>query len=194
MQQLEAELFRRRFDDGALDLLAGIVIAGIGISWLSDQAVFGAILPAVVWPSWMTIHRQLVVPRLGDVEFSQARKKKLTRTHLLLVLLGCVSLAGGVAAFMLVEGGPSVTADVLVPVVLLIPSLIMAFAALVGFFLIGGRRMLVYAAVFVVAGLIAQLLLDLGPGVSLAAGGLLPLLVGAVMLARFLRTHSPQGE
>lgn len=191
-QQLETELFRQRFDDGALDLLAGIAITGIGLSWIFDHAAYGAILPAVIWPFWLVIHRRIVVPRLGDVEFSAGRKTRLADTHRMLFILGLASFVGGLAAFFYFDRTEGAYESLVVPLILLVPSLVMAIAALVAYGLIGGRRMLVYAGVFVATGVVCQFLLDLDPGHSLAAGGLLPVMTGAVMLVRFLRSNPRQ--
>ncbi|WP_300532550.1 hypothetical protein [Maricaulis sp.] len=186
---LESELFRRRFDDGALDLFAGLAIFSIGIGWMFDIVVLAAIMPAVFWPFWAVVHKRIVVPRLGEVEFSEARKAKISTTYIALLILGTVSFLFGLIAFALVEGWIDSVQEIAVPLILLVPSLVMAFAAVIGFLMLGAMRMLVYAAVFVASGVLMQIVLPYHPGHSLALGGALPLLCGVVMLIRFLRAY-----
>jgi len=186
---LESELFRRRFDDGVLDLIAGLAIFGIGMGWIFGQVIFAAILPTLLWPFWSVIHKSVVVPRLGDVEFSDTRKAKISAAHIGLLVLGAVSCAFGVLAFALVEGWIESIREVTVPLVLLVPSLVMAVAAIVGYLMIGALRMLVYALVFIASGAVFQLVLPYDPAHSLAVGGAVPMVAGAVMLIRFLRAH-----
>ena len=74
---VERKAFRSFWNDGLLDLMVGLVILLIGISWWQDIAVMGAIFPAVCASMWYPLRRRLVEPRMGYVEFSGSRELKV---------------------------------------------------------------------------------------------------------------------
>ena len=70
---LESRLFSHYWDDGLIDLLAGIAIVALGALWLADLVAVGAAVPAMLAVVWAPLRRALVAPRAGTVEFSDGR-------------------------------------------------------------------------------------------------------------------------
>lgn len=184
---LEARLFRTYWDDGLLDLVAGIAVLSIGIGWWFEWAVLAAVAPALIWPLWAPLHRKLIEPRAGYVEFSRRRQQHTRRSLLLAVLLGIGAFLLGIGAFVYVmHRGMDSPYVRIVPG---IPAALLAGGALIGAQLTGARRFLGYGlALLAAAGLTA--VFDLGPAAPMLFGGAVVTLCGLAMLVRFLRASA----
>ncbi len=187
---LEARLFRAYWDDGLLDLLFGVGTVAVGILWLVDLVVFGAIVPAFVALAWSPLRHAIVEPRAGWVEFGRARTESSRRRLQVAMWLGVGALVLVLALVVLARAGTD-----LVPIELaaaLPAALIGTMAALIGAGLMLGR-FLGYAVLFIVVG-VAVALAGGEPGLAILIGGVLTGLAGTLILARFLRTTRPVDE
>ncbi len=178
-------VYRAWWQDGGIDLFAGLGLVGIGITWLLDAAVFGAVLPALAVPLWKAYRERVVEPRLGRVRFAEPRRRSLHRAQLTLIAAGVACLAISLAGwFASREGTTSDAWRALVPA---LPAALVGLAGLLSALLFGQPRLLGYALACVLFGL-AGAALDLEPGWTLLAGGIVTALSGALLLRRFLRT------
>lgn len=183
----ETRLFRAYWDDGLLDLLFGLGAMAVGVLWLADLVVFGAIVPAFVALAWRPLRSAIVEPRGGWVEFSRARTEsnrlKLRASvgigvgALVLVLAASLGIgaAGGLASAELSAAIPA--------------ALVGIMAALIGVGLMLGR-FLAYGVAFVAIGILVALAGE-APGLAILLGGVVTSLCGGWLLARFLRSTSP---
>jgi hypothetical protein len=180
----EADLFHTFWDDGLLDLLAGAALLVTGVGWaigIGPLAVLQAPLWGVVWPP---LHRRLVEPRAGFVEFSRSRQERTRRGLWQALGDGVRALAVVGLLFLLVrEGAGSASLPELVAG---LPAMLVAVAACVAGVLTSARRFYGYAVVLVV-GAAATVVLHLGPAMPLVVAGGVVALTGLSLLIRFVR-------
>ena len=189
-RSLESRLFRQYWDDGLIDLLGGVGVAGIGLCWVLDVVAIGAVVPAVLAPLWKPLHRWLVEPRAGLVEFSDLRTGQIRRLGAAGLWLGLTLLAVFAAVSLFAPSERGATLQLLTPG---LPAFLLGLlAALVGLGL-GLPRFLAYAGLLAVCG-VAVALTDAEPGVAMIAGGLLMAVNGARLLGRLLRLEVEDGE
>ena len=186
----EARLFRAYWSDGLLDLLFGLGGIAVGVLWLADLVVFGAVVPAFLAMAWRPLRSAIVEPRSGWVEFSTARTESNRQKLLASVALGAgmlgLVLIGGVAA----GSGGGFTPGALAAA---IPAtLVGIMAALIGFGLLL-PRFVAYGLAFVAAGVVVAIA-DSEPGLGILIGGIVTTIAGAWLLSRFLRTTTPVDE
>ena len=182
----EQAIFESYWDDGLLDLLAGLALLIAGLGWLTPLGAL-AVLQAPLWSVlWIPLRRQLVEPRAGYVAFSLQRRERNT-------LKLTASLVLGVACLALVilfawwsqrvgQGGPGWAEPVAG-----LPAIIVAAGAIVTAFLTGARRFLIYAVLLILFAVVAARA-GLNPGLPIAGGGLVAAICGAWLLVRFIRS------
>jgi len=187
LASLEESTFRSRYDDGLLDLLAGLALLAMGLSIGTEMSGMAGVWAALIFPMWLGLRQRLIEPRTGYVEFAPERRAKLRRTQIILVLGGVFTLLGGVAVFVMTNreaGGPGIMKQ-LGPIPF---AIALALPALIGALLLGVHRWFVHAGVIV--GLVsAGHVLDLPFRLTLSTAGAIVLLIGVVILVRFLRAH-----
>ncbi|NIP17328.1 MAG: hypothetical protein GWM87_03580 [Xanthomonadales bacterium] len=184
-ENLERKAFRSFWDDGLVDLLFGVSVATIGLSWWLDLVPLGAVFPALAVSLWVPLRRRLVDPRLGYVEFSGERELK-TRSfrHGMTMFMAGTALLGAFV-FLWWESGTALEFRRLVPAM---PALLIGLLAIPFAVFTGCRRFYGYTLVMVVAGIVT-LLLDSRPGPFMLAGGIAITISGAAIMGRFLATY-----
>ena len=187
---LETRLFRRYWDDGLLDLLAGIGVVIVGVSWAVDLVAVGAVAPALLAVFWGPLRRALVEPRTGHVEFSDARVGRSRQLIVGSAVVGLVMLALFVGLYVLVRSRSVALLSLVSPG---IPAFLLALLMAMAGWGLGLPRFLGYAGILSVGGF-GVALVDAEPEFALLAGGLVILLSGAWRFARFLRLPSDNAE
>jgi hypothetical protein len=187
---LESRLFRRHWDDGLLDLFAGVGAVSIGVCWAVDLVVVGAAVPAVLVPIWGPLRRALIEPRAGLVEFSDARTARNRRLGLGSAVLGLLMLLLFVGLYVLVRSRSVALLDLVVPGV---PAFLLGLLATLAGWGLGLPRFLAYAGVWCAGGF-GVALADARPELAMLAGGLVVLMSGAWRLHRFLRLPVENAE
>jgi hypothetical protein len=178
----EKRVFSAFWQDGVLDLLAGVALLSIGIAWLLHLFWLTAVVPGPFVVMWPILRRTITEPRLGQVRFQVERRHSLLHGSIAVLCLGLISF--GFMVIRLYRGGDeSALLRWLTPA---IPSLLLALLALSIFGVLRLLRLLVYAAVLVAAGLIVAAL-DLEPGWAMLSVGVVITITGMVRLIRFLR-------
>jgi len=190
VDQLEQRLFRHYWDDGLLDLFAGLAVVGIGICWTFDLVALGAIVPVLLLPFWTPLRRALVEPRAGLVEFSDERDRKTRRLLRHSVWLGVIALAAFVVLYTRIRSNPGALLPLVAPA---IPALLIGLASALAGLALGLPRFLWYAALLAACGL-GVAITDSRPEGAMIAGGVLVCAGGAWLLARFLRLDVETGE
>ena len=180
---LESRLFRRYWDDGLLDLFAGIGVAGIAAFWALDLVALGAVAPAVLATFWVPVHRALVEPRIGHVEFSDGRTNRNVRLGVGSVLIGGAMLVGLIGLTLTARSQSLSALSLIAPG---LPAFLLALLAVFVGWGLGLPRFLVYAGVLCVGG-IGVVLIDARPEIGMLAGACVMLLSGGWRIGRFLR-------
>jgi len=189
MNLLERKVFRHYWDDGLLDLFAAIGILLIGIFWLRDLPVGAAIVPAWLVPLWNPLRKKIVEPRLGLVEFTEARDRQNRRMLQWVMYIGIGLLILGIELYFFRDSLP------LEPTIALIaglPAFLLALLAIFTAALVGSARFVAYALILVLTG-VSGALLNWTPGLILAVAGAIMFVIAGSLLIQFLR-QNPPGE
>jgi len=182
---LEHRIYRHYWDDGLLDLFAALGVLLIGVAWMHGYGVAGVIVPAMLAPLWQPVRERFVEPRLGFVEFSDARERQNRKRLTLVVYLGVIAL---IAALELYFHRELLAANPGVRLVAGLPAMLLAIRAAMTALLIASARFLVYSAVLLVAGA-AGAWLGWSPGAIMAVSGAVLLVIATAVLTMFLRAN-----
>jgi len=182
LTKAERRLFRAFWQDGLLDIIAGATVALIGVGWLLGVFVPALGLPIVGVFAWQGARRRITEPRLGSVEFSDARVHDIRHGLIAIVSLGLV-VGGNLITRVWLAGTPTPFTQWFAPA---IPATIIAAMSLSCAAALGLWRFVAYGVVFGVAGL-AVAEFDSEPWWALITGGAVVALCGVDMLVRFLR-------
>ncbi len=181
----ESRVYRAYWQDGSLDLFAGLAAAVIGIAWIFDLVALGPLAPVVAIPAWSVFRKQVVEPRLGYVRFDEKRRSRMRRAHVSLIALGCGALLLGLATYFFVRTDHS-DQDWVGATVPALPGVLVGIAAALSAWMFSIPRLALYSMPFVVAGLVVAIL-GADPGWALLLGGLVSALCGGALVVRFVR-------
>ena len=170
----EGKIFRAYWQDGVLDLLAGVSVLLIGVGWVAGFTLATVVVPPVALVTWPILRHRITDPRLGRVRFNARRRFEMRH--------GVIAVAS-LAVVLFMTDTPPAFPRWLVPG---IPGLILAALALSAAAALRLVRFVAYAAVFMTAALIVCVL-DGEPGWAIVAGGAAAAANGARMLASFFR-------
>jgi hypothetical protein len=190
VKRVEQKAFRSYWDDGLLDIMLGLVLLVLGITWWQGVPVFGAIFPAACVSMWSPLRKRLVEPRMGYVEFSGKRNLKVRGFRFGLMAFFAGAMLLGLVIFFLLGGTKPSWADQWIagfPLVLIaIPALFFALFT-------NCLRFVIYAFLLLLAGL-TIVLLGWDPHMGFMASGLVILPCGLVILSRFLARHPKEPD
>ncbi len=191
---LEARLFARQFDDGLLDVMVGFAALGVGLGWMLNAPTLAAVSPVIIAGLWPAFRKVLITPRQGAVAFTKRQTGKTRKGLSWLGVLFTLSAVMGLVAFAAVEGWLGPLSDIPASAYLMVPGLVIGVAAILVFAILRLNRFLIYAAAFMVSAVIIHLMTTSGPGADLALAALVPIGIGAVLLARFLAQSGQDPE
>jgi len=186
LKQIEREAWTAYFHDGLTDLYGGFILLGLGLSMLTDQTWWLALM--LVGTAALWARKRITYPRMGHVRFSPQREATTKRSRLIAGIAVAGTLVLGVVLFALVW------TNALPPWLeaWMKDYFLVAFAVMVGVVIALGAylarvaRFYAYAVLVFAAFAVSQWLnTDAGLSVSVAAG--LIVLSGLVVLVRFLR-------
>ncbi len=195
LRELERKAWTAYFDDGILDITIGLFVLAFGIGMTTPYtglAVF----------AWMVIFffaaakKSITLPRVGLVKFSPEKEERMKKERAFFVIFFSITALIGLAFFLALTAGiPQSLKTVVGELALFSYELIIA----VGICLVGYwkqiRRFYAYTGFLLVA-VVAGMLLDI-PGANplitmryhFTATGVIILLTGLVVLARFFRRY-----
>ncbi|MCB2175686.1 MAG: hypothetical protein KQH57_07755 [Actinomycetales bacterium] len=182
MSSPEARLYRASWADGSLDLVAGAAVIVIGAGYWTDLVVASIVVPPLALVAWQVLHRRVVEPRAGRVEFRRERRERSRRELGWSVGLGVAALVAVLAVL-----GAGVAARGAFPgdLVDALPATLLAVLAVVAAGLTRSPRFAWYGALLLAAGA-GAVLTGTGPGLTLVLAGAVVAATGAVLLARLV--------
>ena len=185
---METRMLRTYWNDGLLDLMVGLGILCIGIAWRYDLVAMGPIAPALLASFWKPLREKWITPRIGYVEFSEARQEKTKGFFVSSILLGVGMLGLGISVYFYV------TAHELPPVhfVAGLPAILLsllAFLAAMGTQLI---RFAIYGLILLSSGL-GVVATDSRPEGAMLLSAAVMFVVGVVLLVRFFKKNPLSG-
>jgi hypothetical protein len=201
LKDLERKAWTAYFDDGILDITAGLFILLFGIGMTTMYTYLAAL-------SWMAIFlfaaakKAITVPRVGLVKFSPERERRIKKETLFYVVFFTITAGIGLVFFMAQAFGlPSSLRTIIGELALV--TYVLIIAAGLGFVGYWKQipRFYVYCVLTLVV-VLAGLFIDIPEANPLASigyqflvTGTVILLSGLVVLARFLRKHpTPEGD
>jgi hypothetical protein len=108
LQEAERQVFKTTFYDGLWDVLLGCFVLLFALAPLLSVSLGDFWSSAVFLPFWglvmltiRLIRRYVVTPRLGVVKFGQARKGKLMRFNVVMLVVNAAALVLGIIAALL---------------------------------------------------------------------------------------------
>jgi hypothetical protein len=107
LKEAERKVFRAATDDGLWDIFIACFAAEFAIGPFLSVSLGDFWASAVFLPFWglayfaiRVIRKRVVLPRIGEVKFGPARRAKLWNFTLIMLAFNCVSLIGGIAAWL----------------------------------------------------------------------------------------------
>lgn len=192
LREIEKKTYMSYHQDGLIDLFVGIYVLffGLGIFLrsvvdFSTWFVIPGIFPAIMVPIWISVKKQITMPRIGYVKFRSGGANKLTAVFigLIVVGLGVTTLAWA-----------SVLRDIIVSYSFIIIGIGAASISSLFAYTLGLNRLYAY-------GLLSLVLFITGDFItipfeySLLTIGLVIILNGLVLLTRFIKRYPlTQGE
>lgn len=201
LKQLEAKAWKSVYSDGIWDIYLGLLLMAMAINTriartgLSEGAVMGIYIGmmlvsmGVLWAG----KRFITVPRLGRVKFGERRKIQIKRTRLILVasvLVGVIAFL--VTLYVLKYRPPWFNFEVLIALMWL--ANILVVFGLAGYWLQFKRLYLIGAmyAITVPSDMFVTKTFDIDIALyTFGIPALVILIVGTVMLVRFIRSTPP---
>ncbi|MEZ6095285.1 MAG: hypothetical protein R3C03_13815 [Pirellulaceae bacterium] len=179
----ENRMTRLYWDDGILDLLSGIGVVLIGVTWVAGLIALGPMVPCILLPFWTFLRRNFTEVRLGHVEFSNEKQRGDRRFLLQWCFVG-VGVLLTVFLFAIIKDGLPAT-NFAAKFATMIPAVLMAVLAIATAALTALKRFIWYSMVFLVAGVEASIR-EWDPGWSMIFGGIVMITCGTWILVRFI--------
>jgi len=205
LKKLERKVWTSFYEDGIWDIYLGLLLSAIAVGAFFTDAgltenysIFGhaGILVVAVLFLWLG-KRFITVPRLGTVVFGPGGRARLTKAQILLAI-SCIT---GLAAFLLIASTVGNAAarqpvmDYIVPLFWIVNMLVLF--SLAAYFL-NYRRLYIIGFLYAIAvpadKIMRQLFrVDLSV-VAFGVPAMIILIMGVVVLVRFLRKYSTPSE
>lgn len=184
LTEIEKKTYLSYHQDGLTDIAAGVFITGFGLDMVLNSSIFFMIslLPIVLI---LPLRKLITYPRIGQIEFSPERRRKISKGMLALVMALALSAGLGVIAFLAVSGELAGLEEWFDRYTLLLLGAIMAGVLALVAFVFQIARFYLYAIIEFGAWLLGDLL-GIDPGIPLGIAGAIVLLVGIGLLIRFL--------
>lgn len=190
MSSPEVRLYQASWADGSLDLVAGAAVTMIGVGYWTDLVVASIVVPPLALVAWQLLHRRVVEPRSGRVEFRRDRRERSRRELGWSVVLG----VGAFATVLAVLGtGLAARGAAVGDLVDALPATLLAPLAVVAAGLTRTPRFAWYGPLLLAAGA-AAVLTQTGPGPALVLAGAVVVAIGAVLLARLVLAEDREDE
>ena len=126
LKDAEKKAFRSTFDDGLWDILLGCVISLLAIAPFLSSRLGDFWSSAVFLPFWglvylavQTIRRHVVAPRIGTAKFGRARKARLARFTIVMLVVNVLALILGFVAAATVGKVPGQATSIVLGLILL---------------------------------------------------------------------------
>ena len=201
LKEMERKAWTAYFDDGLLDITAGLFVLAFGIGMTTRYTYLTAL-------SWMVIFffaaakKSITVPRAGLVKFSPERERRMKKETLFYVVFFTITAFIGLGFFIAMAIGiPQSVKTIVGELALVTYELIIAAGLCFVAYWKQIKRFYAYAGITLVI-IMAGLFIDMPEvnpltiiGYQFFAAGIIILFTGLFVLARFLRRYpNREGE
>lgn len=201
LTEIEKRAYRSTFQDGLWDIFLGLqllilsfsaLLSNIGITKKLHMGIL-VVIQIIVVMTFITGKKSITIPRMGFVKFGPKRKRRITKSRIILL----VSVLAGFVVFLIVslimQGDQAGQSKFLLfaPVAWVANSIIV-FSLLA--YYMDFTRLYLYSILFAIPVPLDVLIeqftgLKIGP-IAFALPGIAMLVVGTVILIRFLQEYS----
>ena len=191
IKEIEKKVFRSYFNDGLWDIYGGFMLLGFGVAMVTgwDYLMLAFATAAVLL---ILLRKRIILPRLGRVKFSSERQIKTIKSiTIALVTLTFTALLGGVLFVMFSTNNVPEWLDLWMKDYLFaaiggtLALLIAAAAYVIGVWRYFAYAILIFSA-YVIAGILRPSDME---GIPIVIAGSIIIVLGAVILTRFLRKY-----
>ena len=201
LKEMERKAWTAYFDDGLLDITAGLFVLAFGIGMTTRYTYLTAL-------SWMVIFffaaakKSITVPRAGLVKFSPERERRMKKETLFYVVFFTITAFIGLGFFIAMAIGiPQSVKTIVGELALVTYELIIAAGLCFVAYWKQIKRFYAYAGITLVV-IVVGLFIDMPEvnpltiiGYQFFAAGIIILFTGLFVLARFLRRYpNREGE
>ena len=192
LKEAERKNYLSYFEDGIADTAAGLPVLSFGLAMVFDATLLFTFtwMPALLY---LPLKQLITLPRMGYVKFNPERRRKISKSMVLMLSAGIAFLVLGVLAAGAFNGQIFNLEAFMRKYSPLVLGVVMASA----FALIGAlfelRRFLIYAALVLAAWAI-PFLVPIREGLPVATAGALISLFGIGLLTRFLKRYPKPAE
>ena len=193
LRDIERRAYLSYHEDGLLDIMIGFGIILSGLMLYAEMPwLIGAFVP-VFTPIYIQNKKKITVPRLGQVEFSNARNTKTKRTMFSLVIFNLLLFVAGLYAWFAMDmgGRPQWLIDILSNYMLLFGAFGAIISMVVGF-LSDLKRFHIYGLINLIIFTIINNYTD-HPAFGLVSIGLIVVLNGFKLLFSFMSKYPVYG-
>lgn len=181
LKEIERKSWTSYFQDGFWDILMGLLMLGTGFNILFDETVWYIAIFSLALLILIVGRRLITIPRVGRVNFGPERRIKQKKVFIVLAISLIVGSAISFIPLSGVEPSKIVVAAVAGVWIILILSLVAYFMDF--------RRLYAYGLLFAISMALANALDDLIPTILFFVSGSIALLVGLIVLIRFIRKY-----
>ena len=192
LKDVERKAYLSYFEDGLADIFAGLPILIFGLGMVFDASLFFifAGLPIVLF---FPLKQAITLPRMGYVKFNPERQRKISRSMVLLLVAGSLSLLLGIVVFSGMQGQAFDIRDFMMEFGLLLFGAVMAGAFVLISIFFEIKRFMGYAAL-IFGGWLSAYLLGIEAGIPVAIAGGAIVLIGLAFLVNFLIKYPVPSE
>ncbi len=187
LAELERQAYRTVVDDGLIDILLGLFLLALGVQLATDIEYLTVLALVLAYPLWKTLRTRLIEPRIGHVRLHSSRRSAMKSKKRVVTVILCSLAAALLALNFFLDGDISELRELRN----ILAAAFFGLPTVVAGILFEIKRLVVYGALLLAAGVAAHLAsLVYGAGL-LSAGGIV-LISGFLVLTRFLRQRPSQ--
>ncbi len=74
---------------------------------ITDAAWLGGVFGAGAISIWIPLKKKITEPRIGQLQFSSIRRKKINQQYMIFIFLGLITFLGGIGTFIIFNETPN---------------------------------------------------------------------------------------
>lgn len=188
LKNIEHHLYLKYLDDGLIEIIYGFVIIIFSLGMITDAAWLGGVFGAVAISIWIPLKKKITEPRIGQLQFSSIRRKKINQQYVMFIFLGLITFLGGIGTFIIFSETPngilkSFENFSLLPlgIIFSLPTFLMGLLnKIIRYYLYG----IIIIVIFVMGGL-----LKIDPTYYVLGSGIIIMISGMWLLQKFIKQY-----
>lgn len=188
LKQISKKTNAQYFEDGIWDIMIGVIFLLVGVAvWYDMNAL--SLVPLLLVFSPALIKKKVTLPRTGHIQVKKQRKTLVGSTFFALVVL----LEGGILYLGMLNPSSNNLVQFFTQNLLLLSGVMIALTMIFIAWYMNFQRLYVYAGLTVLVFAIMRWWGHLA-GISLTLTGLVILMIGLLILNKFIKDHPLAGD